>query len=100
MPVPSLKPRRPNVPELRLPRKEADAIRHTTRWINTSRWYRRITPLCEHCRNALSEEVHHVVPISVDPSMAFEGSNLKALCKRCHRALHNGESEEPRALLG
>jgi 5-methylcytosine-specific restriction endonuclease McrA len=48
-------------------------------------------PLCarclEHglCRPA--EEVHHIVPIKVDPQLRLEISNLLPVCRRCHRIL-------------
>jgi 5-methylcytosine-specific restriction protein A len=48
-------------------------------------------PLCARClENGLcrpAEEVHHIVPIKVDPQLRLEISNLLPVCRRCHRIL-------------
>lgn len=56
----------------------------------------RAHPHCHRCGLA-GEEVHHVVPRSVDPSRIYDISNLMTLCKACHRLEHaNGPySERP-----
>jgi 5-methylcytosine-specific restriction protein A len=47
-------------------------------------------PLCQRCEAkglvVTAREVHHRVPIAVDPSQRLVTSNLEALCKRCHTA--------------
>lgn len=72
--------------------------------INTQRW-RRIratvlesSPFCEDCRAggrvSLATEVHHVIPLeSVRDArrmeeLAYDRSNLVALCQPCHKARH------------
>lgn len=47
----------------------------------------RAHPHCHRCGLA-GEEVHHVVPRSVDPSRIYDISNLMTLCKACHRLEH------------
>ena len=41
-------------------------------------------PICEHCRRVKASEVHHVVPIRVDPRMRLDPENLTAVCHACH----------------
>ena len=72
------------------PRKHE--ITYGWRWDCLSRRYRIDNPLCEDCdkngRVEPSREVHHIVPLSVDPSLKYELSNLVALCKGCHTLRH------------
>jgi 5-methylcytosine-specific restriction endonuclease McrA len=49
---------------------------------------RQTNALCQCCKAALTTEVHHKVPLSVDPSRAYDASNLVALCQRCHQQAH------------
>lgn len=58
------------------------------RWKTLRHTYRRANPLCEACGMVLATEVHHVQPVSVAPSRAYDWDNLQALCKGCHRAKH------------
>ena len=61
---------------------------------NTPRWKRlraakvRNNPLCEDCeregRVTLTEEVHHIVGIEVNPDLAFDYDNLMSLCVHHH----------------
>ena len=46
-------------------------------------------PVCQRCERDLTAEVHHVVPIDRAPLLAYEPSNLRCLCERCHRAEHH-----------
>jgi len=61
-------------------------------WKDLSERYRAQYPLCEDCLKAgrvrPSSEVHHVVPISVEPSLRLEWTNLVALCANCHADRH------------
>lgn len=56
-------------------------------------------PLCVECEEhgivKAAEEVHHIVPISVDRSLRLVPSNLKPLCKACHDACHNRAGGHP-----
>lgn len=57
-------------------------------WQALSIEYRRCNPLCEICladgRTEAVAEVHHIVPIAVDPSLRLEWSNLMSVCRECH----------------
>lgn len=40
---------------------------------------------CQFCGNSKNLEVHHIVPVHVDPTLELEKSNLITLCdKNCH----------------
>jgi 5-methylcytosine-specific restriction enzyme A len=53
-------------------------------WQRVRDAYVREHPVCEECRDAPTREVHHVVPVRVDPSRRLDATNLRALCKGCH----------------
>ena len=52
--------------------------------------YAREHPLCERCleegRVSLTDEVHHIVPVSQGGTHAR--SNLRSLCRSCHQRTH------------
>ena len=54
---------------------------------------------CSQCGHVGALEVHHVVSISDDPARAFDASNLRLLCRRCHRAVTPTRPPGPRAAL-
>jgi 5-methylcytosine-specific restriction protein A len=62
------------------------------RWRKLSEDYRIRNPLCEDCdakgRTTAASEVHHIVPISQDPSKRLDVNNLVSLCKLCHEIRH------------
>jgi 5-methylcytosine-specific restriction protein A len=51
----------------------------------------RLRRLCQDClaqkRLTPATEVHHEVPIDVDPSRRLDLTNLRSLCKPCHSAI-------------
>jgi len=72
---------------------EAVAIRNSARWQKLRALVLREEPLCrdpygEHAlsgRHEPAAEVHHIVPLTVNPSFGYVRSNLAALCIDCHR---------------
>lgn len=61
------------------------------RFYNSAAWARarelRLTanPVCEHCRRALAEHVHHRKPLAeCSPRETLDQDNLMAVCPRCH----------------
>lgn len=47
---------------------------------------------CECCRRSGEDvllEVHHITPVAVNPELSADLSNLKLLCKRCHKQIHD-----------
>lgn len=71
-----------------------DTVYNTSRWRAIRKAQLMIHPLCERCMRNLSEEVHHIKPISTasDPlemmELGFDTGNLICLCKDCHTAIH------------
>jgi 5-methylcytosine-specific restriction protein A len=61
-------------------------------WKDLSERYRAQYPLCEDClkegKVTPSSEVHHVIPISEQPSLRLTWTNLVALCNTCHSVRH------------
>lgn len=47
---------------------------------------------CQLCKRygriTQAELVHHKIEIEDDPSLAFEDSNLVAICRACHNKVH------------
>jgi len=49
--------------------------------------------VCERCQRDLTDEVHHIVPVSQAPELVFDRTNVIGLCRRCHYGVHHlGES--------
>ena len=88
MSVPKIQPRRANIPRITVRRRD-DRVYKTERWKQLSMHMRRLHPVCQRCNEDLADHVHHIVPLSQAPALAFELSNLEALCRRCHRATHH-----------
>lgn len=95
MAVRKLRPRRANLrklrPRLKLNGKPNETPRGGRRWTAWARSFRRANPICQRCQLGLSDEVHHVVPVSEAPERTFDVSNVVALCRRCHRLVHAGQ---------
>lgn len=56
-------------------------------WARLSLKTRQNHPLCQRCGSAPSVEVHHVVPLRLDPRLAMDPRNLLAVCRPCHEEL-------------
>lgn len=73
--------------------QNAIRIRSTAAWTKASRAYRAEHPWCADPYGVHGEipvpsaDVHHVVPVSSDDSLAFDPSNLIAVCRACHRVM-------------
>lgn len=57
---------------------------YSGRWRGLSVAYRRAHPVCERCRLAPSEHVHHRDGLGPDGPHGMDWAGLKALCHRCH----------------
>lgn len=67
-------------------------------WIRLRREYLAAHPLCERCEahgvSRLAQEVHHCIPVETAGDyagmrrLAYDSTNLQALCKTCHREIH------------
>jgi 5-methylcytosine-specific restriction endonuclease McrA len=73
----------------------ARQLRAKNRWARKSRTHRKNNPLCcdpfgnhkEEQRVVVVKDVHHVVPVAKDPTLAFVSSNLRSLCRKCHNQI-------------
>ena len=88
MSVPKLKPRRADIPRLRVPGVGEDVYK-SARWQRMTRQLRRSKPVCQRCHNDIATECHHIVPLSVAPARAFDPDNVIPVCMRCHKSLHH-----------
>ena len=86
--VERLKPKRVAMPKLVVP-TTAELVYNSRRWKRLSQVMRSRYPVCQRCERDLTAEVHHVVPIDRAPLLAYEPSNLRCLCERCHHAEHH-----------
>jgi len=59
-------------------------------WRKLSREQLALKPFCEVC-GAKATEVHHRVPVRVDPSRALDPSNTACLCRSCHSRITASE---------
>jgi 5-methylcytosine-specific restriction endonuclease McrA len=44
---------------------------------------------CEICKSDKELHVHHILPRSTHPELAFDKENLMVLCKECHIKIHS-----------
>lgn len=77
----------------------AQTIRNSVRWKRVRSAYRLEHPMCELCRKAgrlePARQVDHIVPLEISLELAFEWTNLQALCTKCH-ALKSQEERKPK----
>lgn len=71
-------------------------------WKNLRAAFLAENPLCVRCLKERDEAVvatiaHHIVERLVDPSRAYDPTNLEALCASCH-SLHHGGPPRTRTL--
>ena len=77
--------------------KTPSQIRNTSRWRNLSAYIRSKQPFCADPFNrhtaTLADDVHHVIPIVKEPSLAYDKRNLVPLCRKCHAEVEAIESK-------
>lgn len=57
-------------------------------WYYVRKKYLESHPICEICGVNKATEVHHIIEVSEGGDM-FDENNLIAVCKECHKKLHN-----------
>lgn len=50
---------------------------------------RKANEQCEMCQSKTRLELHHIIPVSLDKSKAFDLDNIQVLCYDCHLKIHN-----------
>ena len=78
--------------------KEYHRLLSSSRWRRLRQSFLRKHPLCEECernnRTKLAKVVHHIIPVEDAKSaaqmelLAYDASNLEALCEECHELRH------------
>ncbi len=61
-------------------------IRDSYKYRKAMKAYKAAHPNCEYCGRSKKVDVHHVIPVSVDPSLADKEENMISLCRKpnCH----------------
>jgi 5-methylcytosine-specific restriction protein A len=71
-------------------RDRGKQIYKTARWLRVRKAKLARNPLCEEClrqqRTRPAKDVHHIEPVRDRPDLAYQISNLEALCHSCHSA--------------
>ena len=66
-------------------------------WTRLSLKLRQNSPLCQVCGAMPSEQVHHVVPVQVNPKLKLDPRNLLVVCRACHEGLDHPSPRTPPA---
>lgn len=61
-----------------------EGAQRSARWAIVREHHLVENPECEACGTSHQLEVHHITPVSVDPSKELDFDNLITLCVRCH----------------
>jgi 5-methylcytosine-specific restriction protein A len=65
-------------------RPERHKLYHSARWQQLRKIKLNLNPICEDCKDALAEQVHHRLSVDQRPDLAFDLANLESLCASCH----------------
>ena len=89
--------------------KEYNRLINCQQWRNLRNWYLSSHPECERCLkdgiHTIAECVHHITPVedgrskSEMAALAYNPSNLMALCITCHTAIHKEAGQKTSAKL-
>lgn len=72
-------------------------IRNSAQWQKVRGIHRQVEPLCRDPFGdhngfpAPNEQSHHILPLATHPELAFDLSNLAALCTACHAKVERME---------
>lgn len=73
----------------------------SSKWWTTRCEHIKNNPSCIACGTKKDVQVHHIVPVSVDPSKELAKNNLCTLCQHCHFVfghLHNYKNYNPEVI--
>jgi 5-methylcytosine-specific restriction protein A len=76
--------------------KERNPIYNTQRWKKLRAFFIKRNPVCNKCKIKTSRVVHHLKEARIFPELAFEMTNLEALCDTCHNRESQRESMKGR----
>ena len=72
---------------------DADRIRSSSKWKEIRKQAFNVMPYCSDPLGLhkgvtiATEEIHHIIPLMTNSSLAFDLNNLAGLCKKCHAAV-------------
>ena len=66
------------------------------RWRKLSEKLRRASPFCERCGAKTRLTCDHIIPVSEDPTLAYEPLNVRVLCRACNTARRTTCTEQER----
>lgn len=70
---------------LSLFKKELRYAKRSSQWPKLRKQHIEKQPCCQACGSCKKPEVHHIVPVHLDPSKELDPDNLITLCDRyCH----------------
>lgn len=73
---------------LSLFKKELRYAKRSSQWPKLRKQHIEKQPCCQACGSCKKPEVHHIVPVHLDPSKELDPDNLITLCdKYCHFAI-------------
>lgn len=91
-------------------RKERQKIYNTSTWQKLRLSYMQQHPLCEECLKKgiirSAKDIHHIISFMTTDDMcererlAFDSSNLQALCRECHNEKHNKKGSKSQVHSG
>ncbi len=73
----------------------------SSKWRTIREKFLKKNPKCISCNTNNNLQVHHIVPVSVDPSKELYENNLCTLCETCHFVfghLHNWKNYNPEVI--
>jgi len=74
-------------------------IYNTSKWKKLRKHMLMQSPICNRCKKLPSNVVHHLREARVFPELAFEESNLEALCSSCHNRESQREGMKGKKLI-
>jgi len=64
------------------------AIKRSSKWPAVRRKWLKLHNSCAFCGSKVSLEVHHEVPVHIDPKQELDENNLMTLCESSKRQCH------------
>lgn len=84
----------PDPPKWERRRKPKDPFYDSKDWKDIRARKRKANPFCEVCEDAPTQQVDHIIPISVDPTKRLVYENLQSQCRSCHARKSQKESRD------
>lgn len=57
-------------------------VERSPQWANLRKQWLAVNPTCAACDGKKKLEVHHIVPVHIDPSKELDSDNLITLCEQ------------------